>query len=313
MFGSRLLVPIEGFSVNRKLVETIKSHFAGKSSNHLKSILSSKNSNWSPEAFLAAEEVIQERSEGSAEEPTEPVDIDPEPDVFYNPEELVIPLLVALLGGKISIPYYRRVSDEEVDFPIPFGPKMAWLAIETRDTEEVAAAIGLNHIQLATWKDGLESAHRGGVFVTPPVGDWTLVLGTPLFPRPERQNLQLDSLLERVSLPFREVQYFCNHPEVDLYVWARAGGGRVSRAFAWIGSLDGLVWEIGSPTQEETNLGLVLTPGLPPRVVGDEPEGLAPLTEQWLFQLAGYWSVDPTSLDAEFAETTSGLIGTVNR
>lgn len=306
-------MPIEGFSVNRKLVETIKSHFAGKSSRQLRLILEDSTGEWSSEASAAADEVLTERLSGHAEEPEES-EISSganDSDGHFKPEEVVLGLLVGLISGHFEFTYYRSGASD--DLPTPFGPKMAWLAIETRDTEEVAAAIGLNDIELATWKDGLESAHRGGVFVTPPVGDWTLVLGTPLFPRPERQNLQLDSLLERVSLPFREVQYFCNHPEVDLYVWARAGGGRVSRAFAWIGSLDGLVWEIGSPTQEETNLGLVLTPGLPPRVVGDEPEGLAPLTEQWLFQLAGYWSVDPTSLDAEFAETTSGLIGTVNR
>ncbi len=322
-------------SLNRKLIDTIKTSFIRRSTAHLRTVATGEADRWSPEAVVAAGEVLQARLAGDAVEPDAPDDDDDqfEPPLHYDPDELALGLLAGLMCGHLVIPFYVR--SEPQDVPIPFGPKMAWLAIETTDTAAAARAIGLvgadsrpsnssgkgsaarwqgsalRGVEEATWGKGIEAAHRGAVFVTPPVGDWTLAVGTPLFPRPGREQTLLVPFLQRVSRTFSEVQYFCNHRDVDLFIWARARGGRVDRAFGRLGALDGSCWEIGEPTTEEQNLGLLFTEGRPPQVdAGSEP-GPEPLSDEWLFQLAGHWSVDPTQLGIDLAEPLSGLLGTI--
>jgi hypothetical protein len=107
------------------------------------------------------------------------------------------------------------------------------------------------------------------------------------------------------------VQYFCNHREVGLYVWARARRGRLARAYGWLGAQGRTVWEAGEPTRMERDLGLLLAADQPPRVDPGDGGEPAPLSEDWLFQLAGYWSIDPTQLSGEFAEPVAGLLGAI--
>ena len=57
-------------SHDRHLVDTIRAHFARKSSAQLQEIAQANNQErWSPEAMLAAQEVLQERMAGRAQEP----------------------------------------------------------------------------------------------------------------------------------------------------------------------------------------------------------------------------------------------------
>jgi len=72
---------------------------------------------------------------------------------------------------------------------VPFGPRTAWLALDTTDTEAVATALGLREVQAATWAEGIDAASRASVFVTPPLGDWTLAVGVVLFPPTGRNPL----------------------------------------------------------------------------------------------------------------------------
>lgn len=325
----------DAVSLNRQLVDTIKTSFIRRSTAHLETVAAGEADRWSPEAVVAAGEVLQERLAGDAAEPDSPDDDDDqfEPPSHYEPDELALGLLAGLMCGHLVIPYYTR--SEPQDVPIPFGPKMAWLAMETTDTTAAATALGLVGVDVvtpknshgvtsarwqgsafrgvvdATWGKGIEAAHRGAVFVTPPVGDWTLAVGTPLFPRPGREQTLLVPFLERVGRTFPEAQYFCNHRDVNLLIWARARGGRVDRAYGWLGALDGSCWEIGEPTTEEQNLGLLLTEGRPPQIDAGSEAGPEPLSEEWLFQLAGHWSVDPTQLGIDLAEPLSGLLGTI--
>ena len=289
-------------SQDRDLIDTIKQNFARKSSAQLQEIAQSNDhERWSPEAVAAAREVLQDRMAGRAEEPQVGEEEEP-PSHHYEPEEIALGLLAGLLTGHGIIPYYKRI--EHPDLPVPFGSKVAWLALDTTDTEGVATALGLRGTRAATWGEGIEAAHQSSVFVTPPLADWTLAVGTALFP-PDRAEAFVKPLLERLSRDFGEAQYFGTHRDIELHLWARARNGRLLRGYGWLGEKGLTLWDEGEPTKEERGLGFRFCDGR-------SPEGTSP-DESCVTQLAYLWSIDPTSLDEEFKEPVMGLLGSIAR
>jgi hypothetical protein len=299
-------------SHDRDLIESIKLRFARKSAAQLQEIVRTNDrERWSEEALLAADEVLQERAAGCASEPAVGEE-DAPPRYHYEPGEVAAGLLAGLLTGHVIIPYYEIVDS---DRPIPFGPSMAWLALETTDTQRVAAALGLQQPRAVTWAEGIEGAYRSSVFVTPPLADWTMALGTCLFPT-GRVETFVKPLLERLSQDFGEVQYFGSYQDVKMHMWARASAGRLVRGYGWLGdkAVAGWVgdkdkgltfWDEGPPTREERDLGFQFVGGSKP---GRSQDPQLP-DEAGVMQLASLWSIDPTSLDQEFQEPLPGLLG----
>ena len=299
-------------SHERDLVETIKRNFARRSTTQLQEIAGENDrERWSAEATVAAGEVLRDRRAGIAEEPQSP-EIDEPPEYSCVPEHIALGVLFGLFSGLVVIPYTRRETDPP-DFPMPFGRNMAWLAMETTDTGAVASALGLTGAKLSEWGEGIEAAHSGSVFVTPPLGEWTLAVGTPLFHGVEVMDAVVRPLLERLSRQFGDVQYFCNHAELGLLVWARAVRGRLVRGYGWLGTQSRTIWEAGSPTPEESDLGFRRGAGQPPMIDPGDRTGPVPFTDESLFQLACRWSIDPTTLDESFLEPVSGLLGKLPR
>src|ERR1700722_4730057 len=116
------------------------------------------------------------------------------------------------------------------DWPLPFGYKIAWLALYTNDTNEVATALRLVGTRVATWAEGIAAAHQSSIFVTPPLAGWTLAIGKPLYP-PEKVEVFVKPMLERLSCRVKDAQYFCTHRVVEIHVWARAIEGRLIRGY----------------------------------------------------------------------------------
>jgi hypothetical protein len=171
---------------------------------------------------------------------------------------------------------------------------MAWLALDSTDTEAVATALGLEEARTATWAEGIVAASQSSIFVTPPLADWTLAAGNPLFP-PARVEAFVKPLLEQLSRQFRDVQYFCTHGDIKLHLWARARQGRLVRGFAWLGKYDMTLWGEGKPTQEERTLGFQFHDESP--------------NEAAVMQVASLWSIDPMTLDEEYKEPEMGILG----
>ena len=176
--------------LDRRLVDTVKHHFAKKSTADLEEIVRLKDRDqWSDEAFVAAEEVLAERAAGRAKEPRVPVK-DTAPPLAGESLREFLPILGFAVGGLIGGLIGRALRPEGpvTNGPVPFGSDIAWLAVGTKDTAGVAAVLGLQSIREATWADGTAAAHRSAVFVTPPLGDWTLVVGAASC-RPEQWML----------------------------------------------------------------------------------------------------------------------------
>src|SRR5262245_51307764 len=124
-------------SRDRELIDTIKWRFERKSSDQLRQIaLASAGGDWSDEAVAAAVEVLRDRAAGLAREPVTPEDDSPPPPgVHFEPAQVALGLLTGLVTGVFIIPYYRRTEWVDPDLPIPFGPRMAWLAVDSTDAE----------------------------------------------------------------------------------------------------------------------------------------------------------------------------------
>jgi hypothetical protein len=68
------------------------------------------------------------------------------------------------------------------------------------------------------------------VFVTPPIGDWTLVVGTSLsFLDSPAAAKEAGTLLLQLSRTFGEAQYFSSHQVVEAHGWIKAVAGKVVR------------------------------------------------------------------------------------
>jgi hypothetical protein len=197
--------------------------------------------------------------------------------------------------------------DSTPDMPVPFGPKMAWIAVDTTDSHALAGALDLRDCVEASWAAGIASAQQGAVFVTPPLADWTLAAGTILFP-PDRTDAFVKPLLERLSQQFGEAQYFATQGDFRLCIWARGRRGRLVRGYGWLGQRALALWDQGALTAQERKLGFHFSTGLgDPTGITDGP--LRTPDESCVMQLASLWSIDPSTLNADYKEPVPGMLG----
>lgn len=197
----------------------------------------------------------------------------------------------------------RVIFERAPDAPCAFGRRMAWLAIRSRDTVSVAAALGLDATEPCNWRSGIGTVydHELGidrVFVSPPVNGWTFVVSLAL-PHPIGRTFEdkCTPLLMALGKQFVEVQYFFAYAPVDLFAWARLIEGRIVRAFAITDA--GVVWKRGRTTRAERALGLSLFDfrGVRGRRGDAGGEMILYPTEAHVLELAQRWSVNPTTLD----------------
>ena len=300
-------------SLDRAQIGIIKEHFARKSSAQLQEILRANDrARWSEETFVAAQELLVDREAGRAHEPGVPESELPPPSGRPIEYQVAKAGLIVLTGlwGRFLIPIDGTYDEDAVakDMPVPFGSKIAWLALDTTDTEAVASALGLQEARTATWKEGIDAAYRSAVFVTPPVGQWTLAVSSALLP-PELAEPYVKPLLEQLSRQFRHAQYFCSHRVVELHLWARARAGHLTRGFGWLGETKRVIWDEGHFTPEERELGFQFSGGA--AAASEDQAAKAPNVpdENCVMQLAYLWSIDPTALNEQYKEPVMGVLG----
>lgn len=208
----------------------------------------------------------------------------------------------------------RVIFDVTPDRPSPFGYKMSWLAIRTRDTARVIEVLDLVEPKPCNWRSGIGTIYddhlgENHVFVSPPVNGWTFVVGLSL-PYPVGRTFvdKCTPMLMDLGEQFIEVQYFFTYPLIDFFAWARIIDGKLVRAFA-IGD-EGVLWNKGKPCKDEKSLGLKLFElrGVRGRKGDAGGELILYPTEEHVMRLASRWSLDPTRLDAASAYSATGFI-----
>jgi hypothetical protein len=199
---------------------------------------------------------------------------------------------------------YAPITIESTpDTPGSFGFKNSWLAIRTDEPEAVLAALSIGRFRAANWRTGVAAAYQTGVFVSPPVEGWVLVVSR------EIPGLGSDSdttrwgrALTPLANRFQEVQYFTTHRIVDYHAWAQFEQGELIRAFAWLGESGETLEDFGNPTDEEIELGFAAFDSLAAEVEDGESEDRRAPTEADVMVLAGLWSVDPSELHTRTEE-----------
>jgi hypothetical protein len=186
----------------------------------------------------------------------------------------------------------------EPDTPVSFGYKCAWYAIHTNDADAVISALGLAGAVETTWRQGVEAAYSGKVFVTPPLGHWILAAGTALFYKGVRPEPSVVPILTKLSEAFGEAQYFATHRVVEAHCWALARAGKLVRAYAYVGDQGQVTWNDGEPTEAE-------------RALGEGALELPGPNEGDLMKVAGAWSVDPSELESNITQPSLGRLGEV--
>jgi len=177
------------------------------------------------------------------------------------------------------------------DSPVPFGYKCAWYAVSSEDTIDVVKEAGLKKFKKSTWAFGIEKAYEDKIFISPPVQGWTFIVGFTLAPKSEGSpEEEISPLLTKLSSLYGTACFFATHRVVEYHTWAKAENGDVTRAFAYIGEIGEIVWDIGAATDAEIDIR-------------------TGFTEDAVMQVADGWSVSPVSLHSGMAQPSLGYLG----
>jgi hypothetical protein len=176
------------------------------------------------------------------------------------------------------------------------------LAVRDVHPEELAAVLGLKRIRRLPWKEGIDAAYERnarGVFVSPAVSRWTLVIGHKIASAEDNQfNPSFRATLETLSQRFGEAQAFGTHRVIEYHLWMLAKNGQLLRSFEYIGERGEILDDFGTRTPVEQDLSFF-----------EEPREEWFPSESDVMQVAGAWSLDPTKLTAESGPAEYGLFG----
>ncbi len=178
--------------------------------------------------------------------------------------------------------------------PIPFGPKMAWLAVPGFKPSEVIAALRLDDVQTANWSKGLQEAYADNnlVYVSPSLGGWVLVIGKTLWERAD-MNRSAENIpwLKEICRKFGNACFFSTMRGLNNHGWVGIRDGQIFRAYGYSGELQDLIWLIGEPTEEE----IAINPGFITEMREKYQPGFRPIIpdEKLVLAVAAAWSVDP--------------------
>jgi hypothetical protein len=196
--------------------------------------------------------------------------------------------------------------------PSPFGWRTSWIAVKGAKASALVSELQLLSVRSSAWDQGIQEAGKTGIFITPMVSGWVLIVGLTL---PDASDEDTLPLIVRLSEVHGSVQYFGNHRIPDYYAWAKAEGGRLVRAYAYLGEQGATLWDRGELTKEELDLGLIFDQPVQADAAPNESalEMMQRLkdslqkcpTEEDVFSIARAWSIDPTQI--EEYEVTEGL------
>ena len=168
------------------------------------------------------------------------------------------------------------------------------------------AALGLRNTAACSWEEGLAHARDRRLFISPPVGEWVLVVGAGL-PDPSEDVDVCFHFLSALSRKLGHVQFFSADRILQHHAWARIEDGRVCRAYAWDGQTR---WNQGRLTLTEMDLNLTCfaygESGA--RTDFSQSDPVALNTDK-VARLAARWSVDPADVNERQLKTGHGITG----
>ncbi|MDD9866246.1 MAG: hypothetical protein OXS32_07865 [Verrucomicrobiales bacterium] len=209
----------------------------------------------------------------------------------------------------------RQLQLDEITFaqsvrqrlaPMVMARPRTWLAIKSRNPEDVARSMGLEGLQPCASGNALTGLTADQLFVSPPVNGWVVVLGDRL-PNPESDIDRCFRFLNETSERVGHVQYFHGNPTLGHHAWVKVIERQVARAYVWTGET---TWNQGETTLAEQKSGMQCFD-----YFSDDDEGAFQLWEtvrqnvEQLPLLASIWSVDPVALEEGAFRARPGWVG----
>ncbi|MGB0579800.1 MAG: hypothetical protein ACPGVU_08885, partial [Limisphaerales bacterium] len=146
------------------------------------------------------------------------------------------------------------------------------------------------------------------VFISPRIGNWTLILGDGL-PDPVTDVDHCFHFLNRLSGELGHVQYFSANRALGFHGWAKFYQGKVVRAYAWAGQT---IWNQGTMSSAELKLGAICHDYLEDEhITWQEQQEISANNIEIIPPLSARWSIDPSAIDARKIEAFPGLTGEI--
>lgn len=187
---------------------------------------------------------------------------------------------------------------------LPLPPR--WLAIRSSNTGFIREMLGVDPDSSVPWSEALGRSRERAFFVSQPVDNWTLVIGSAI-PDPASDVDASYRFLTGLSRVVGEVHAYSADRVLNFHGWACLRDGKVVRAYAWAG---GTLWNEGTATLDERLLGLVC------RAYGEEPPairyGEVPAEQnntERVVLLARRWSLDPVAASEALLHLESSSAG----
>ena len=196
------------------------------------------------------------------------------------------------------------------DQPVDIGYTCSWFAVRDMDPYELAAIFRLGYVRDCNWEYGIAATKTDGVFISPPLQGWRLVLGRQLpFADGELNREQVLALLARSSSKAGEAQFFATHRVSEFHCWMKAQAGHLVRAYAYQGDHLEVVQDIGARTSGEP--ADLLSAADLAALEEDEDVALSFPDEDVVMAIAAAWSIDPNTISTSNEQQTLGVVGTV--
>jgi len=179
-----------------------------------------------------------------------------------------------------------------------------WLAIRSRNLQQVLDVLGLSDPTPCAWDDGI--AEENSSFIAPPIRGWILVVGAVL-PNPADDVDACFQFLVGLSRKLGHVQIFQADSIVQHHAWVKIEAGRVIRAYAWADTSN---WNQGVKTAAEIALGLkCFGYGEETGSAGWDASELLTANLSKVPLLAAHWSLDPGELERIMPPHARGIVG----
>ena len=187
-----------------------------------------------------------------------------------------------------------------IDYPISFGYKCMWFAIKSGNKDKIISKLNYTKIDNCNWSTGIERAYKGAIFLTPKIGNWTLVYGNGITIDGGSINEieSIKNMLIKLSNEFGEAQFFNTHRIVEYHCWIKAINGKIKRAYAFLGESCKTIINEGEPTDIESKHNLINTFSEESKIDGYfDREDICFPNELLLMEIANSWSVNPSELE----------------
>lgn len=200
-------------------------------------------------------------------------------------------------------------KDKEVipDKPIGFGYKNKWIAVKSCSKEEVAKFLNLKKVKESNWENGIKYGYEKGIFITPEINGWILVLGIDIS---DLETEETKDILKKTSKEFGECQIFLTHRIVEYHFWGLARNGKIERLYSYVGESGENMIIDGEPTEIERNYNLV--DSFSDEAKEDrywEREDIEIPDEETVMKIAENWSINPSKIGEYQNIGGIGLIG----